>query len=247
MKEFILRYDLVILSSEQYLSKDLPLEHRIIQPSIDPLTSKNEPLSHNTVARILKKYNVPLNKPLVTQISRFDKWKDPFGVYQIFQKVHAEVDCRLVLCGSMASDDPEGIEIFAKIQRAAARDIQKGDVILLAVDSNVLVNALQRASAVIIQKSLREGFGLTVTEAMWKERPVIASNVGGIPLQIENEVNGFLCEKDDIDAFAAKVIEILENPGIGVEIGRNAKETVRNKFLITRSLINYLNVLNEFR
>ena len=246
LKQFILRYDLIIVSSEKYLSPDLPMDYRVIQPSIDPLTHKNKPISGAVIAQTLAKHDIPADKPLITQISRFDKWKDPVGVIEVFKRVRNDVDCRLVLCGNMATDDPEGLEIFEDIKRLAKKEIENRDVILVTVESNILVNALQRASAVIIQKSLREGFGLTVTEGLWKEKPVIASNVGGIPLQIEDGVNGFLCDPHDTDAFARRVVEILRDPDIGRDLGRQGKKTVREKFLTTRSLMDYLDLLGDF-
>ncbi|MFC1485490.1 glycosyltransferase [Candidatus Latescibacterota bacterium] len=246
LKEFILRYDLIIVSNEKYLGKDLKVDHRIIQPSIDPLTHKNKPINGKIIEGALKKQNIPTDKPLVTQISRFDKWKDPVGVVEVFRKIREEFDCRLVLCGNMATDDPEGLEIYEKIKRMVNKEIQKREVILVTAENSILVNALQRASAVIFQKSLREGFGLTVTEALWKEKPVIASNVGGIPLQIEDGVNGFLCEPTDNDAFARRAIDILKHPDLGHEMGKKGKKTVLDKFLITRSLSDYLDLLNDF-
>ncbi len=244
-KGFILRYDMVIISNEKYKKKDLPIEQRIIAPVIDPLTPKNLDLSDKDISKDLKKFGVPTDKPFITQISRFDKWKDPLGVVEIFKLVKEEVDCRLVLCGSMASDDPEGIQIYEKVKEKAKSYTNNGDIILITSENNVLVNALQRRSAVVIQKSTKEGFGLTVTEALWKETPVIASNVGGIPLQIKNENNGFLFEPQDIEGFAKKAIEILNNPDLSKELGKRAKEYVRKKFLITRILSDYLDLISD--
>ncbi len=245
LRKFILKYDIVIVSSEKYKSKDLPMDYKIIQPAIDPLTHKNKPISDVLIAKTLKKYNVLTDKPILTQISRFDKWKDPLGVIQIYKKVREKVDCRLVLCGNMATDDPEGLMIFEKIQRQAKDLIEKGDIVLITVESNILVNALQRASAVIIQKSLREGFGLTVTEGLWKERPVLASNVGGIPLQIQDGKNGFLLEPQDIDGYADRAVEILKNENLARELGKQGRETVKEKFLTTRILGDYLDLLAD--
>ncbi|MFC1562767.1 glycosyltransferase [candidate division KSB1 bacterium] len=245
LKGFILRYDTVIMSHEKYKKNDLPMEQRIIPPVIDPLTPKNTDLSDKDILKYLKKFGVPNDKPFITQISRFDKWKDPEGVVEIFKLVKEEVDCRLVLCGSMASDDPEGFKIYEKVKQKASRYTKNGDIILITSENNVLVNALQRKSAVIIQKSTKEGFGLTVTEALWKETPVIASNVGGIPLQIRNGVNGFLFEPQDLKGFAEKAIEIIKNPDFSKEIGKQAKEYVREKFLITRLLSDYLDLIAD--
>ena len=244
LKGFILQYDDVIISHESYRN-NIPFEEKIISPVIDPLTPKNMDLSEGTINKYLHKYKIPTDKPLVTQISRFDKWKDPIGVINTFKLVKEKVDCRLILCGSMAGDDPEGIEIFKNVEREASDLIGKGDVILLNFDNNILVNILQRISDVIIQKSIREGFGLTITEALWKETPVVASNVGGIPLQITDGEDGFLFEPNDLDGFAKKIIEILKDPEAYKEVGKKGKEKVRNNFLITRLLGDYLDLLNE--
>ncbi len=245
LKSFILRYDAVIVSMEEYKRKDLPVQQFVIPPAIDPLTPKNMPLPKATIDKYLKKFNIPKDKPLITQISRFDPWKDPLGVIEVFKKVKEEVDARLVLCGSMASDDPEGYEIYNEVQKAAKPLVEKGDIILLTTENNILVNVLQRVSDVILQKSTREGFGLTVTEALWKGTPVVASNVGGIKLQIKNGWNGFLLDPKDYDGFAKKIIEILKDKGLARTLGRNGTEYVRKNFLITRLLIQHLDLLNE--
>ena len=145
----------------------------------------------------------------------------------------------------MATDDPEGLQIFEKIKNQAKKQTENGDIILITVENSILVNALQCVSAVIIQKSLREGFGLTVTEALWKERPVVASDVGGIPLQIKDGENGFLCKPDDHECFADRIVELLKNPALAKEFGKKGKETVKEKFLVTRSLMDYLDLLND--
>ncbi|MFW5662560.1 MAG: glycosyltransferase [Bacteroidota bacterium] len=245
LKQFILKYDIVIVSHENYKQDDLPVEQRIIHPAIDPLTSKNKDLTDREIKSTLKKFGVPMDKPLITQISRFDKWKDPEGVLEIFKIVKQKIDCRLVLCGNMASDDPEGIEIFEDIQHKAADMIESGDVILITAENNFLVNALQRASAVIIQKSLREGFGLTVTESLWKGTPVVASNIGGIPLQIKDEENGYTVTPTDIGGFAERIIYLLENESKAKEIGARGKEHVRKHFLMTRLILDYMNLMND--
>lgn len=244
LKGFILKYDVTIVSHKCY-KDDLPIEHKIISPVIDPLTPKNMELDEKIINKTLLKFKIPTDKPLITQISRFDKWKDPIGVINVFKLVKQNADCRLILCGSMAGDDPEGIRIYEEVKRKANNLISKGDVILITFDNDILVNVLQRISAVIIQKSIREGFGLTVTEALWKETPVVASNVGGIPLQITDCKNGFLFESQDINGFANKIIEILHNPELSKEVAKRGKETVRENFLITRLLTDYLDLLSD--
>jgi len=244
LKGFVLDYDRMVISHEHYRRRGMPMEQWICRPAIDPLSEKNRDLSEAETAALLAKYGVPTDKPLVTQISRFDKWKDPQGVVDVFCEVRKHVDCRLVLCGSMAPDDPEGWAIYRQVEDAVRPLIDAGDVILITAEDHLLVNALQRASAVIIQKSLREGFGLTVTEGLWKGRPVIASRVGGIPLQIEDGVTGFLLDPTDTEGFAWRVRQVLENPDLGERLGRAGKEHVRQHFLITRLLSDYLDMLN---
>lgn len=245
LENYILRYDVVILSNEEYRRKDLPVEQRIIYPAIDPLSSKNKEIGDEVISKYLRKFGVPGDKPLITQISRFDRWKDPVGVIEVFKLVKEKVDCRLVLCGNMAMDDPEGWKIYEKVERKARRLVKNRDIMLITSENNILVNALQRSSAVIIQKSIREGFGLTVTESLWKGKPVVASNVGGIPLQIKNEENGFLLEPNDTKGFANRIIKILQNPDMAEEMGRKGKKIVRKDFLITRLLSDYLDLLND--
>jgi trehalose synthase len=242
-KGFLLKYDVVIVSHELYKKDDLPLDHRIIPPAIDPFSPKNLDINDNTVQKTLKRFDIPTDKPLITQISRFDKWKDPLGVLEVFKMVKEKVDCRLVLCGNMASDDPEGLEIYEKVKEEAKQLIRTLDVILITVENNLLVNVLQRVSDVIIQKSTREGFGLTVTEALWKGKPVVASNIGGIPLQINDGVNGFLLEPNDLKGFADKIIVFLKDTKLANEMGKQGKEIVRNRFLITRLMSDYMDLL----
>jgi trehalose synthase len=242
---FILAYDGIIVSDEKYVRPELPLGYTIIDPAIDPLSSKNREISEEERMAILKNYGVPMDKPLITQISRFDKWKDPVNVIEVYKRVRRECDCRLVLCGSMATDDPEGWECFEKTRSAAGSLLDEKEIILLTVDDNLLVNALQSASAVIVQKSLREGFGLTVTEALWKGKPVVASNVGGIPRQVIDDQTGFLVEPLDIQGCAEIVSSIIKQPTVGSYLGMNGKEHVRKKFLITRHVIDDLKLLGK--
>jgi trehalose synthase len=155
------------------------------------------------------------------------------------------VDCRLVFCYNLASDDPEGVQIYNKIHRQAKKLENNGDVLFVLGNNDILVNSIQRFSSVIIQKSLKEGFCLAVTEALWKGTPVVASKVGGIPSQIEDDKNGFLLEPKDTHGFAERIIYLLKNPHERERLGHNARETVRKKFLITRLLSDYLDMLNS--
>ncbi|MDZ4655216.1 MAG: glycosyltransferase [Coriobacteriia bacterium] len=244
LKGFLLRYDMMLVSHPDYLHPDLPVPQRIVHPAIDPLSAKNIDLRPAEIDRLLAKQRVPRDKPLVTQISRFDPWKDPLGVIAAFKLVRKEVDCRLVLCGSMAADDPEGLVIYQEVAKKARQLVESGDIILIAQDSpSAFINALQRASSVIVQKSTREGFGLTVAEGMWKGKPVVASRVGGIPLQITDGETGYLVEPYDIETTAERIITLLRDDELRATIGEQAREAVRAKFLTTRLLDDYLDVL----
>jgi trehalose synthase len=245
LKNFILRYDLVVISNESYRQKSLPVEQKVCYPAIDPLSHKNMDLSERDLTKTLKKFGIPTDKSLITQVSRFDRWKDPLGVIEVFKLVKKKADCRLILCGSMAADDPEGWSIYERVHRKAEQFIKRGDVILLTSESNILVNALQRVSRVIVQKSLREGFGLTVSEALWKGTPVVASKIGGIPLQILNGENGFLLDPLDTKGYAERIVQILKNPTLTEKMGKKGREHVRKNFLITRLLSDYLILLND--
>lgn len=247
LKGFIMRYDAAVVSSELYKKEDLPIDQTVIAPAIDPLSPKNMELDESLFHERLAKFGIPCDKPLVTQISRFDKWKDPLGVIEVFKLVRSKVDCRLVLCGSMASDDPEGIEIFEQVKKSAKNETDNGDIILITKEDNVFVNALQRISAVIVQKSTREGFGLTVTEGLWKSRPVVASNIGGIPLQIRNNETGYLVDPADFNQCADKIVSILTSPEEANEMGKRAKEDVRTRFLITRYLLDDLRLIHSLQ
>lgn len=243
VKTFILRYDLMVISSEQFRKDDLPLEQKTIHPSIDPLSPKNMDLSDDLIAKTLKKFDIPMDKPLITQVSRFDPWKDPEGVLKVFNEVKEKVDCRLVYCYNMAPDDPQGIIIYNKMKRIAGKYLENGDVLFRLGDNQILVNVLQRVSSVILQKSIREGFGLTVSEAQWKETPVVASCAGGIPEQVIDGKTGFLVNPQDISGYAEKVVTLIKDRKLAAKMGKEAKEFVKQKFLITRHLDDYLNLL----
>jgi trehalose synthase len=245
LKRFILRYDSMIISSEKYKKSDLPVDQRIIFPAIDPLTLKNMELSDKDISKYRSKAGIPDDKPVITQVSRMDQWKDPLGLLEIFKHVKKEVDCRLVYCYNMASDDPEGVDIYTKVRQKAESLVNNGDVIFVMGNNDILVNAVQRVSDVVVQKSTKEGFCLCVTEALWKGKPVVGSNVGGIPIQIKDKKNGFLVEPNDTKGFADRIVELLKNPGSAEKMGKKARETVRENFLITRLLSDYLDLLND--
>ncbi|MFB0565624.1 MAG: glycosyltransferase [Candidatus Aminicenantaceae bacterium] len=243
IKSFILRYDLMVISSKRFKKKDIPLEQRIIHPSIDPLSMKNIYLSDEVISKILTKFSIPTDKPLITQVSRFDPWKDPEGVLKVFEIVKEKIGCRLVYCYNMAPDDPEGIIIYNKMRKKANKYLEKGDVLFVLGDNQVLVNVLQRISSVILQKSTREGFGLTVAESQWKGTPVVASNIGGIPEQIIDNETGFLVDPYDIPGCADRVITLLKDKKLAKDMGRKGKEFIKKNFLITRHITDYLNLM----
>jgi trehalose synthase len=235
---FIEKYDAVILSSRDYKQK-LKTPQLFFMPAIDPFTITNRELSQKEIDERLNYYNIPTDLPLVVQISRFDRWKDPEGVIQAFKLAKKEVDCTLVLLGNVATDDPEGAEVYQSLLGNQAERI-----IILSRQDGALVNALQRRAAVVLQKSIREGFGLTVAEAMWKGTPVIGGNVGGIRYQIEDGVNGFLVSS--IEQAAERIVQLVKDRELRERLGQKAKETVRQKFLLTRYLEQYLDLINSF-
>jgi len=243
IKPFILRYDMMIISSKRFKKDDLFLDQRVIHPSIDPLSPKNMDISDDTISKVFKKFGIPTDKPLITQVSRFDPWKDPEGILRVFEIVKEKVDCRLVYCYNMAPDDPEGIKVYNKMEKRARKYLERGDVLFVLGDNQILVNALQRKSSVILQKSTREGFGLTVSEAQWKQTPVVASKIGGIPEQIVNNKTGFLVAPNDIRGCAEKVVTLLKDKKLAKEMGRQGKEFIKDNFLITRHITDYLTLL----
>jgi len=235
--QFILKYDHLILSHSQDLQK-VQMPQSVIMPAIDPYSYVNQELKKSDIEDTLKKYEIEHDKPIIAQISRFDRWKDPLGVVDVFKKVKEKVDCKLILLGNIVQSDEEGHEIYEELI-TNVREIP--DVQVLTIQSNFLVNALQREADVIIQKSIREGFGLTVSETMWKETPIVASNVGGIPYQIIDGKTGYLV--NNIEECANRVVKLLKNPKLAQEMGKNGKEYVRKQFLITRQLEDYVKLL----
>src|SRR6266702_4008113 len=232
-------YDAVILSCKEFVQEMKP-PHRVIMPAINPFNIKNRELSDKEIDERLAHYEIPTDLPLVVQISRFDPWKDPKGVVEAFKLASEEVDARLVLLGNFATDDPEGEEIFNSL--CACRDDRI--LILTSGDDTALVNALQTRAAVVLQKSLREGFGLTVSEAMWKSTPAIGGNVGGIRYQIEDGVNGFLVSS--VEEAAERMVQLLKDKKLREEIGSKGREIVREKFLLTRYVEQYLDLFGAF-
>ena len=238
LASFIERYDAIVLSLPEYAQKITPPQ-RFIMPAINPFSTTNKELSEAEVGDRLSHYNIPIDRPLIVQVSRFDKWKDPQGVIDAFRIARKEVDATLVLVGNIATDDPEGQEIFESLCKCGEDRIR-----ILSVQDSALVNALQRRATVVLQKSIREGFGLTVTEAMWKGTPVIGGNVGGIRRQIEDGVNGFLVES--VEQAAERIVRILKDPALRRKLGKKAKEAVKERFLMTRLMEDWLDLIGSF-
>jgi trehalose synthase len=239
LKPYILQYDASIFSAPSF-AKELPIPQYMIAPSIDPLSERNTELPQRQILRYLEKNNIDPKRPILTQISRFDKLKDPVGVIKTYQLVKRSEDCQLVLAGGGAADDPESVHILPQIYEAAGKD-QDIHIIELTPPSYLEVNMLQRASTIVIQKSLREGFALTITEALWKKKPVVATAVGGIPLQVIHNYTGLLVHS--IEGAALKIVYLLRNPHVAKMLGENGREHVRQNFLITRLVRDYLVLL----
>lgn len=238
MVPFIEKYDAVILTLREY-AKKLKTPQLFFMPAIDPFTIKNRKLSEDEINERLDHYNIPTDLPLVVQISRFDRWKDPEGVIRAFKIARKEIDCTLLLHGNVATDDPEGQEVYESLLRS--RDER---IVILSSQDTALINALQTRADVIVQKSLREGFGLTITEAMWKGTPVIGSNVGGIRYQIHDGENGFLVAR--IEETAERIVQLLKDRELRERMGQRARESVRKRFLMPRLLEQYIDLFNSF-
>jgi len=241
----IYQYDSLIFSLDKYVQE--PLRSRkiaIIPPSIDPLSEKNRALPQDQILSVLNKYGINPEKPILTQVSRFDPWKDPLGVIDVYRLVKQEIpSVQLLLVTSMANDDPEGWTYYEKTARYAGNDY---DIHLLTNFygvGDIEVNAFQRASSVVLQKSIREGFGLSVTEALWKEVPVVGGNAGGIPTQVIDGQNGFVI--NTVQEAADKTLYLLGNPTEAKRMGKEGKKHVLNNFLITRDLEDHLKLLSS--
>jgi len=239
---YVSLYDAAIFSSPAFARK-LPIPQYLFYPSIDPLSEKNRELDPEYVAEVLNRFQIDSRRPILTQISRFDRLKDPIGVVRAYQIVKRYFDCQLVLAGGGAADDPEGREVLAEVREMAGKD---PDIHILDLPpwSALEINALQRASTVIIQKSLREGFGLTVTEGLWKKKPVVASAVGGIPTQIIHKHTGLLTYS--VEGTAYQIRFLLSNPAIAQRLGEQGREHVRENFIIVTNVRRYLTMFLHF-
>ena len=268
LKSFVSRYDAAVFHIEQFAKRELPIKKFIIPPSIDPLSDKNKDITDDEIKSVLESYRIDRQRPIITQIGRFDTLKDPQGVVKMHQLLRSqkffveiyhllksarsfrnglkanekqsnnpEIDCQLILAGGLAHDDPEGLQVCQNLQKSIGKN---SDVYILCKEhfSDLEINALQRASKIILQKSWKEGFGLTVSEALWKSKPVIGGNTGGIPQQIIDGETGFLV--NNVQEAARKTKYLLRNPEKAEEMGKKGKEHVRKNFIITKQVMNHL-------
>jgi trehalose synthase len=241
ISEYLPLYDALIFTKKEYVQKGIQNLIFPITPSIDPFSEKNKELEYEHAKEIVEKF-VPLNKPLITQVSRFDPWKDPLGVIDAYRIVKEAIPIRLALIGSLAHDDPEGQEWLEKVKNYATGDPDIFIFTNLDGVADLEVNAFQRISDIIIQKSIKEGFGMTVTEALWKKTPVIGGNVGGIKLQIEDGINGYLV--NSVEEAAEKALFLLKNPKISKGMGKKGHEKVKSEFLLIKHVENYLDLFS---
>jgi len=245
LSRFVMKYDALVFSLERYIKEDVKTAKiSIIPPSLDPLTDKNKPLTEEQISTVLKRFNIDPDRPILIQVARFDPWKDPLGVIDVYRLVKREFqNLQLILVGVLAADDPEGVAWLDKTRRYSSED--QGVHILTNLDGvgAYEVNALQRASDVAIQKSIREGFGISVTEALWKGVPVVATRAGGIPLQVIDGVTGYLV--NTVEEAAARVLSLLRDPAEAKKFGAQGRDHIRRNFLVTRHLKQYLKLALE--
>lgn len=244
LSPYIKNYDEMVISDERY-KKAISVKQRVIHPAIDPLSDKNKSLSEVQVKRIVKNLGLKLDRPIIAQVSRFDSFKDPMGVIKIFELVKKRTDCQLVLLGNTASDDPEGVSLYREIVRKYGRrhDIK---ILINVRDNDLAVNALQRSAAAVVQKSAKEGFGLVASEALYKGTPVVATNVGGLPLQVLNGQTGFSHPFDDVKGFADSLLLILKNKKLRNQLGQQGRKHVLSNFLVTRLMEDWLDLFADY-
>jgi len=239
LKRFADQYSAAIVILDDYKQDCFTLPQVSIMPAIDPMKDKSRRMSEDEIGRVLRAYDIPTDLPIVAQVSRFDRWKDPNGVVDAFEQATKELPATLVMLGNRPQDDPEENEVFDRLYS------RRGERVIVLDGSDAdLVCAIQQTADVVFQKSLREGFGLTVSEALWQGTPVIGGNVGGIPDQIENGVDGYLV--DTTEQAADRLIDLLRDPGKAADMGRRAREKIRSRFLITRLVEDHLDLLNSF-
>ena len=242
LRHFVVRYDAAIFSVTGFAQR-LPIPKFLIYPSIDPLSEKNRELSRAEVSHTLDRLGIPRDKPILLQVARFDRFKDPVGAIKAYRMVKKHYDCRLILAGGGVANDPEGEAVLADVNTAAGSDADI-HVLQLPPEADREINALQRGATIVLQKSIKEGFGLAVSEAMWKGKPVVGGTAGGIADQIIDGVTGYTVHS--IEGAAFRVRHLLNNPGLSQRMGGAAREHVRRNFLITRHLADYLTLLKIF-
>jgi trehalose synthase len=236
LERYVSLYGSAVFSAPAF-ARQLSIPQILVAPSIDPLSDKNKELTESAIDEVFARFKIDRSRPIVTQISRFDYLKDPLGVIRAFKLAKKHIDLQLVLAGGGATDDPEGPMIMQQVQEEASSDPDIF-VLFLPPASDIEINALQRGSTIVLQKSLREGFGLTVSEALWKGKPTIASAVGGIPLQIAHKYSGILTHS--IEGTAYWIKQLINEPEYAKRLGANGREHIRQNFLITRHLKDYL-------
>jgi trehalose synthase len=243
LRPYFTPYDAAVFTMEAFVPPDFPVERvEIIPPAIDPLSPKNLPLDDVIARQVVDWIGIRANRRLVTQVSRFDPWKDPLGVIAAYRLVREEMpDVQLALVGSMATDDPEGWDVYRQIVEASRTEPLIHVFTNLTGVGNIEVNAFQRLSQVIVQKSIREGFGLVISEALWKETPVVAGRAGGIPLQMADGVGGILV--DSVEECAAGILALLRDRDRAAELGRRGRQRVREHFLLPRLLLNEVSLM----
>jgi len=236
LRPFVEQFDAAIFSSQSF-ARQLPIPQYLFYPCIDPLSAKNKELDESFVQKVCDEFGIDRSRPVVTQVSRFDRLKDPVGVVQAFKLARNYVDCQLVMAGGGASDDPEGALVLKEVKEAADDD---PNIIILDLPPwcALEINALQRASTIVVQKSIKEGFGLTVTEALWKGKPTIAGAVGGIPNQIIHKLTGMLVHS--VEGCAYQIRYLLTHPDFAAQLGQNGREHVKENYLMTTNVRRWL-------
>jgi trehalose synthase len=238
-RRHVLKYDAAVFSLPGFAQR-LPIPKFLIYPSIDPLTEKNRDLARAEIGQVLDRFGIARGKPILLQVAQFDRFKDQMGTIRAYRMAKKHQDCQLILAGSGVLHDPEGEAVLAELQEVAGKDSDI-HVLQLPPEADLEINALQRAASVVVQKALREGFGVGVSEAMWKGKPVIGGTAGGVSAQIVNHATGFIVHS--VEGAAFRIRYLLSNPGVIARMGATAKEHVRRNFLITRHLSDYLTML----
>ncbi|MDH5669039.1 MAG: glycosyltransferase [Nitrospira sp.] len=241
-RRHVLKYDAAVFSLPEFAQR-LPISKFLIYPSIDPLTEKNRDMSRGEISQVLHRFGIGKKKPMLLQVAVYDRFKDQLGTIRAYQMVKKHHDCQLVIAGGGVLHDPEGEAVLAELQEAAGKD---PDIHLLQLppEANLEINALQRAASVVVQKSLKEGFGVSVSEAMWKGKPVVGGTAGGVSAQIVDQATGFIVHS--VEGAAFRIRYLLNNPGVMSRMGATGKEHVRRNFLVTRHLCDYLTMLKLF-